>query len=389
MNHLQLYRQIASEVFTRCNRDKDSLELFILRTFIDNINNERVENKKDAREEFKTAKKNVKSEALKQIVKDSEQALFGYDDDKSNEELEAEELDRRFNKLKNKKILEAEELDRKSENLKNRRLVKERIDALRQKLKYLNKARRNKSGSSETSSDSENNGDDEDDKNVINLNNISFDDLLNNPNMTPKIAEEIGEYFLKMANKKRKKDSGNNGDDDYDINPNIKTNVENILGDDSITPEYLEELSQNFFKLANEMRSKDNEDDSENNRKNGNNNGNNEDDSENNGNNNENNEDDSENNGNNRNNNGNNGNNNRNNGNNNRNNIENINTNLKKGSGMFTSQKEFAKLLNLLAQLHAGNNSKKLKNYTNQLLKSLYNSKQISELVYENLIAAI
>ena len=47
----------------------------------------------------------------------------------------------------------------------------------------------------------------------------------------------------------------------------------------------------------------------------------------------------------------------------------------KKGSGMFTSQKEFAKLLTVLAQLHAGNNSKKLKNNINQLLKSLYNSK--------------
>ena len=61
----------------------------------------------------------------------------------------------------------------------------------------------------------------------------------------------------------------------------------------------------------------------------------------------------------------------------------------KKGSGVFTSQKEFAKLLTFLAQLHARNNSKKLKINTNQLLKALYNSKQISELVYKNLIAAI
>ena len=53
MNDLQLYRQIASEVFTRYNRDKDSLELFTLRTFIDNINNERVKNKKDAGEDLK------------------------------------------------------------------------------------------------------------------------------------------------------------------------------------------------------------------------------------------------------------------------------------------------------------------------------------------------
>ena len=60
----------------------------------------------------------------------------------------------------------------------------------------------------------------------------------------------------------------------------------------------------------------------------------------------------------------------------------------KKGRGVFTSQKEFAKFLTFLAQLHAGNNSKKLKNNINQLLKSLYNSKQISELVYKNLIAA-
>ena len=46
LNVLQLYRQIASEVFTRYNRDKDSLELFTLRTFIENINNERVKNEK-------------------------------------------------------------------------------------------------------------------------------------------------------------------------------------------------------------------------------------------------------------------------------------------------------------------------------------------------------
>ena len=61
----------------------------------------------------------------------------------------------------------------------------------------------------------------------------------------------------------------------------------------------------------------------------------------------------------------------------------------KKDSGMFTSQKAFAKLLTLLAQLHAGNNSKKLKNDINRPLKALYKSKQISKLVYENLIAAI
>ena len=64
INDLQLYKKIASEVFSRYNGDKDSFELFTLRTFIGNIKNERVKNEKDAREEFKTVKKNVKSEAL-------------------------------------------------------------------------------------------------------------------------------------------------------------------------------------------------------------------------------------------------------------------------------------------------------------------------------------
>ena len=58
----------------------------------------------------------------------------------------------------------------------------------------------------------------------------------------------------------------------------------------------------------------------------------------------------------------------------------------KKGSGMFTSQKGFAKLLTFLAQLHAGNNSKKLKNDINRLSKALYNSKKLnrSYLTYKN-----
>ena len=48
INDLQLYKKIASEVFSRYDEDKDSFELFTLRTFIDIINNELVKNKKDA-----------------------------------------------------------------------------------------------------------------------------------------------------------------------------------------------------------------------------------------------------------------------------------------------------------------------------------------------------
>ena len=100
MNDLQLYKKNASEVFCRYNGDKDSFELFTLRTFIGNINNERVKNK-DAREEFKIVKKNVKSEALKEIVKDLEKAIFRDDEDL----LETEELDKRFKNLISKNFM--------------------------------------------------------------------------------------------------------------------------------------------------------------------------------------------------------------------------------------------------------------------------------------------
>ena len=120
MNDLQLYKKIDSEDFSRYKGDKNSFELFTLRTFIDNINNERVKNKKDAREEIKNVKKNVKSEALKEIVKDLEQAIFGDDD---NDESLIEELD--------KDILEEEELDRRLKNL----ISKKRRESLREYLK--------------------------------------------------------------------------------------------------------------------------------------------------------------------------------------------------------------------------------------------------------------
>ena len=52
-------------------------------------------------------------------------------DDNDEDLLEVEELEKRFNKLRNKNILEAEKLERKFENLKNRKIIKERIDALK------------------------------------------------------------------------------------------------------------------------------------------------------------------------------------------------------------------------------------------------------------------
>ena len=153
-----MYKKIASNVFSRYNGDKDSFELFTLQTFIDNINNERVKNKKDAREEFKTVKKNVKSEALKQIVKELEQAIFGYDDDKDKEELEeTEELDRTLKNLISKKRLESlREYLKESEDVN----PQDRVNAFRKKLNNLPKT-----SSDETSDDNDDNDNDNNDNN--------------------------------------------------------------------------------------------------------------------------------------------------------------------------------------------------------------------------------
>ena len=55
------------------------------------------------------------------------------------------------------------------------------------------------------------------------------------------------------------------------------------------------------------------------------------------------------------------------------------------GSSVFIYQNKFVKLLTLLTQLLSKNNSKKLKNDINQILKELYNSKQITRKVYNTL----
>ena len=53
----------------------------------------------------------------------------------------------------------------------------------------------------------------------------------------------------------------------------------------------------------------------------------------------------------------------------------------KKGRGVFTLQKEFAKLLTFLAQLLTNNSSKKLISDIEQLINNLYDNKQITKQV--------
>ena len=91
MYNPHLYDKISHDVVARYNKDKHSNELLSIQTFLDNITNKYIKNKKDALEEFKTVKNNVENENLKDIVKELEHAIFGYDYDDDNEEPKYEE----------------------------------------------------------------------------------------------------------------------------------------------------------------------------------------------------------------------------------------------------------------------------------------------------------
>ena len=81
IDDLKLFNQINNDVINRYCKDKNSTELLSIQDFLDGINNEHIENKDDAREKFKDLKNDVKSDELKDIVKELERAIFG------NEEL--------------------------------------------------------------------------------------------------------------------------------------------------------------------------------------------------------------------------------------------------------------------------------------------------------------
>ena len=63
----------------------------------------------------------------------------------------------------------------------------------------------------------------------------------------------------------------------------------------------------------------------------------------------------------------------------------------KKGEGLkiLTNKQMLNRLPILLTQIHAGNNSIKLKNETRQILNSLYRSKALTKTVYIKLIKSI
>ena len=68
INNLILFNQINNDVTNRYCKDKNSIELLSVQDFLDDINNEYIENKDDACEKFKNLKNDVKSHELKDIV---------------------------------------------------------------------------------------------------------------------------------------------------------------------------------------------------------------------------------------------------------------------------------------------------------------------------------
>ena len=75
-----LFNQINNYFAKTYHKNRDSIELLSIQNFLDDINNEDITNKDDARKEFVKLKKNIKSDELKDIVKELERSIFGYEE---------------------------------------------------------------------------------------------------------------------------------------------------------------------------------------------------------------------------------------------------------------------------------------------------------------------
>ena len=79
-----LYEIIKKDVYDMIRKGNRSEEFGYIVNFLDEISNEYIQNKKDARKGLNIVKENVKSESLKEIAKELEKAIFGHHDDKDN-----------------------------------------------------------------------------------------------------------------------------------------------------------------------------------------------------------------------------------------------------------------------------------------------------------------
>ena len=90
------YQEANDDAQARYRVDRDSFELLSIQSFLDDINNEHIKNRKDVREEFHTVKQNLTSEALRDIVKELEYAIFGpneFDDEYKSDKSDKSDKD--------------------------------------------------------------------------------------------------------------------------------------------------------------------------------------------------------------------------------------------------------------------------------------------------------
>ena len=76
----RLFNKINNDVTNRYREDKNSTELLSIEKFLDDVNNEDIKFKKNARKKLKKFKKNVESDELKNIVKELEHSIFRYEE---------------------------------------------------------------------------------------------------------------------------------------------------------------------------------------------------------------------------------------------------------------------------------------------------------------------
>ena len=86
MRYPDLYEDVNNDSQARYCSDKDSDGFLRIQMFLSEINDGSINNKKDSRKNIRAIKENVNSEALKEIVKNLEQAIFGYNEEDNYQE---------------------------------------------------------------------------------------------------------------------------------------------------------------------------------------------------------------------------------------------------------------------------------------------------------------
>ena len=81
MNDLEKYKKVNQHVIDKYNKNQDSNDLLSIKSFIDNIDDGYIKNKKDAQKEFRTIKDKVKNRELEEsIIRDLKYVIFGNND---------------------------------------------------------------------------------------------------------------------------------------------------------------------------------------------------------------------------------------------------------------------------------------------------------------------